>query len=83
MNPNVLEKYREKLGLSKQDLAAKMGKTPGWYTRIAKGDHPLRPRYIAPMAEVFKIKPEQLAKEYFAGHQLEDTSKSNKAAASS
>lgn len=74
MNPNVLEKYRTKSGLSKTELATAMGKTPGWYTRICKGDHPLRPNYIAPMAELFKIKPERLAKEYFSESELEDTS---------
>lgn len=74
MNPNVLEKYRKKMGLSKTKLAEKMGKTPGWYTRIQKGEYPLPTRYISPMAEIFGIKPERLAKEYFSGVELEDTS---------
>lgn len=74
MNPNIIEKYRKKNGLSKTELAMKMGKTPGWYTRIQKGEYPLPARYIAPMAELFGIKPERLAKEYFSGNVLEDTS---------
>jgi transcriptional regulator with XRE-family HTH domain len=74
MNPNIIEKYRKKNGLSKTELASKMGKTPGWYTRIQKGEYPLPARYIAPMAEIFGIKPERLAKEYFSGHELEDAS---------
>lgn len=74
MNPQVLEKYRKKKGLSITELSAKMGKTAGWYSRIKDGTWPLPTRYIASMAEIFGIKPERLAKEYFSEDKLEQTS---------
>jgi len=74
MNNEVLEKYRKKNGLTCGELCKKMGKTPGWYSRIKNGKHPLKNQYIAPMAAIFGIKPEKLAKEYFSGDKLEDTS---------
>lgn len=77
MNQEVIEKYRKKSKLTCTELSAKMGKTPGWYSRIKNGKHPLRNQYIAPMAEIFGIKPEKLAKEYFSDLELEDTSTKN------
>lgn len=74
MNPSVLEKYRTKSGLTCKELCDKMGKTAGWYSRIRTGERPLRTDYIPQMASVFGIKPEKLAKEYFSGTKLEDTS---------
>lgn len=80
MNNEVLEKYRVKNGLSCTELCEKMHKTPGWYSRIRSGKHPLKSKYIAPMAEIFGIKPERLAREYFSGLELEDTSRKNASA---
>lgn len=74
MDSKVLEKYRVKSGLSCKELCDRMGKTAGWYSRIRSGKHPLRSEYIPQIANVFGIKPEKLAKEYFSGTKLEDTS---------
>lgn len=74
INPSVLEKYRLKLGLSSTQLSEKMGRTPGWYSRIKSGDQALTPKYIEPMAKVFGVKPEKLAREYYSPEKLEDTS---------
>ena len=74
MNPEALEKHRNRVGLSITDLSRRMGKTPGWYSRIRAGKQALSPRYVAPLAQIFGIKPERLAKEYFAELRLEDTS---------
>lgn len=74
MNYEVLEKYRKKNKLNCSELCAKMGKTAGWYSRIRSGKHPLRNQYIAPMAKIFGIKPEKLAREYFSGSELEESS---------
>lgn len=73
MNPQALENYRKKKHLSITQLSEKMGKTAGWYSRIKDGKHPLRTNYIPQMAEIFGVKPERLAKEYFSDHELEDT----------
>jgi transcriptional regulator with XRE-family HTH domain len=67
MYPNVLEKYRIKKKLSCGQLADMMGKTGGWYSRIRAGSQPLKSQYIPQMAEIFGIKPEKLASEYFSG----------------
>lgn len=80
MNYEVLEKYRKKTGLTCGDLSLKMGKEASWYSRIKNGKHPLRNQYIAPMATIFGIKPEKLAKEYFSGNELEVSSSKNKTA---
>lgn len=72
-NPQVLEKYRIKKNLSITELSARMGKTPGWYSRIRNGKHPLRSEYIVPISKVFGVKPEKLAKEYYSEFQLEDS----------
>lgn len=74
MNPNVLEKYRNKKGLSCAELCELMGKTGGWYSRIRSGKHPLQSRHIPKMAKIFGVSSEKLAKEYFACNKLEDTS---------
>ena len=74
MNPDVFEKYRTKRKMSKQDVAAGVGKTPGWYSKLIKGEIPLRTQYIAPMAETLGISTERLTKEYFSNPKLEDTS---------
>lgn len=73
MNPDVLEKYRIKKKLSCADLCMYMDKTGGWYSRIRSGKVTLKTKYIHKMAEIFGIKPEKLAREYFSGVQLEDT----------
>lgn len=73
MNPDVLEKYRVKKNLNCTELCVLMGKTAGWYSRIRSGEQPLKSQYIPKMAEIFGIKPEKLAREYFSGVQLEDT----------
>ncbi|MNR93442.1 Helix-turn-helix domain protein [compost metagenome] len=75
-NPQALEKYRVKSNLTASELSEKMGKTPGWYSRIRNGLYPLRMNYIPQMAEIFGIKPERLAKEYYSSPKLEDTSSS-------
>lgn len=80
MNYEVLEKYRNKIGITCGELSSKMGKEASWYSRIKNGKHPLRNQYIAPMAAIFGIKPEKLAKEYFSGLELEVTSSTNKSA---
>lgn len=67
MNYQVLEKYRNKKGLSITELAQKMDKTAGWYSRIKDGKIVLPSKYIVPLAELFGVKPERLAKEYFSG----------------
>lgn len=67
MNPQVLERHRNKMGLSITELSHRMGKTAGWYSRIRNGQQVLPSKYIAPMAELFGVKPEKLAKEYFSG----------------
>lgn len=74
MNPNALEKYRKKSKLTCKELCDRMGKTAGWYSRIRSGKHPLRTEYLPQMATIFGIKTEKLAKEYFSGTELEDTS---------
>lgn len=74
MNHGVFEKYRIKSKISKQDLAKKVGKTAGWYSKLASGKMNLRPQHIATMANAFGIKPEKLAKEYFSDVELEETS---------
>lgn len=73
-NPYALEKYRIKKELSITDLSKKMGKTPGWYSRIKNGKHPLRSEYIVPLSKILGVKPEKLAREYYSEIQLEDTS---------
>lgn len=67
MNPQALEKYRNKKGLSITELSMKMDKTAGWYSRIKDGKIVLPSKYIVPLAELFGVKPERLAKEYFSG----------------
>lgn len=69
MNPQVLEKYRIKKGLSITELSKKMGKTPGWYSRIKDGKQVLPTYHVQPLAEIFGIKPERLVKEYFSSGQ--------------
>jgi transcriptional regulator with XRE-family HTH domain len=71
MNPLVLEKYRIKKGLSITELSQKMDKTAGWYSRIRNGQQVLPSKYIAPLADLFGVKPERLAKEYFSEDKLE------------
>jgi transcriptional regulator with XRE-family HTH domain len=73
MNPDVLEKYRNKKNLSCTELCVLMGKSDSWYSRIRTGEVGLKPKYINKMAGIFGIKPEKLAREYFSGVQLEDT----------
>lgn len=75
MHPEVIEKYRKKNKLKGQDICAALGKTPGWYSKIKKGVSPLKSQYIPLLAELFGIKPEKLAREYFSGDGLEDSSK--------
>lgn len=77
MNPNALEKYRLRKGLTITELARLMGKTPGWYSKIRHGKQPLSSRHIGPLAHIFGISPERLAKEYFAEPKLEETSSSD------
>lgn len=66
MNPQVLEKYRIKKDLSITELSNLMGKTPGWYSRIKDGKQVLPSYHIQPLSEIFGVKPERLAKEYFS-----------------
>lgn len=66
MNPQVLEKYRMQTKLTCEELSNRMGRTPGWYSRIRTGEQLLQSQYIHPMAEVFGVKPEILALEYFS-----------------
>lgn len=80
MNHMVFEKYRKKMKLNKQAIAKKVGKSPGWYSKLITGQMPLRTQYIAPMAEALGIKPERLAKEYFSDLELEDSSSDEKTA---
>lgn len=80
MNHSVFEKYRVKRKMSKQDVAKGIGKTPGWYSKLIKGEIPLRSQYIAPMAETLGISTDKLTKEYFSNHKLEDTSTFNESA---
>lgn len=74
MNPAALEKYRTKNKLNCSQLCEKMGRTAGWYSRIRSGKFPLKSKDIPKMAEIFGISPEKLAKEYFTGSKLEDSS---------
>ena len=74
MNPSVIEDYRIKKGLKPIDVTKKLNKTPGWYSKFKKGKVPLKAQYFEPLSELFGVKPERLAKEYFSGKQLEDTS---------
>ncbi len=74
MNPKALEKYRIKKGLSITELSQVMGKTPGWYSRIRNGKQPLTAQNLEPLAQIFGVKPERLAKEYFSDPELEDSS---------
>lgn len=78
MNPQILERYRHTLGLNMTELAAKMGRTPGWYSRIKDGKQPLPVRYIEPMATLFGVSPQQLVQELFAAEELEDSSHSDR-----
>jgi len=73
LNPKALERYRLRKGLSITDLSKIMGRTPGWYSRIKDGKQSLTAKHIAPMAKVFGVKPEKLAKDYFSDSQLEET----------
>jgi transcriptional regulator with XRE-family HTH domain len=73
-NPHVLEKYRLKRKLSVKELTERMGKTPGWYSKIKHGHFHLPSYHIPKMAEVLGIRPEVLAKEYFSESKLEETS---------
>ncbi|GED71224.1 hypothetical protein BRE01_49260 [Brevibacillus reuszeri] len=73
-NPQVLEKYRKKRNLSVKQLTEKMGKTPGWYSKIKRGHFNLPSYHIPTMAEVLGVKPDVLAKEYFSEIKLEETS---------
>lgn len=68
MNPQVLEKYRNKKGLTITEISKLMDRTPGWYSRIKDGKQPLQSRYIQPLADVFGIKAERLAMELFSDH---------------
>lgn len=74
MNYTVFEKYRVKRKLSKQDVAKRIGKSPGWYSKLIKGEIPLRTQYVTPMAETLGISTDRLTKEYFSGLQLEESS---------
>lgn len=80
MNPDVLEKYRNKKKINCSELCKKMGKTDGWYSRIKNGKVPLQAKYIPKLAEVFGVNPEKLAREYFSGFKLEDTATFNETA---
>ncbi|WP_342405551.1 helix-turn-helix transcriptional regulator [Brevibacillus sp. FSL K6-2834] len=73
-NPQILEKYRLKRKMSVKQLTEKMGKTPGWYSKIKRGHFHLPSYHIPKMAEVLGVKPEVLAKEYFSEVKLEKTS---------
>lgn len=73
MNPEALEKYRIKKKMTCEELCDRMDKTGGWYSRIRSGKVILKPKYIPQLAQIFGIKPEKLAREYFSGVQLEDT----------
>lgn len=74
MNHNVLEKYRLKKGLSITEVSHSMQRTPGWYSRIKNGKMSLPSVYIEPMASLFGIKPERLAKELFSADKHENNS---------
>ncbi|WP_029423287.1 helix-turn-helix domain-containing protein [Alicyclobacillus macrosporangiidus] len=77
MNPKALEKYRLRKGLTITELARMMGKTPGWYSKIRHGKQALSSRHIVPLARIFGISSEKLAREYFAEPKLEETSSSD------
>lgn len=78
MNYKVFEKYRVKRKLSKQEIARKLGKTPGWYSKLISGKMSLRPEYFAKMSEVLGVNPKKLAAEYFSDLELEETSSDDK-----
>lgn len=78
MNYKVFEKYRIKRKLSKQEIARKLGKTPGWYSKLISGQMSLRPEYFAKMSEVLGVNPKKLAAEYFSDLELEETSSDDK-----
>lgn len=80
MNPDVIEKLRIKKKMSCADLCKEMGRTAGWYSRIRTGEVPLKAKYIPQLAEVLGVKPEKLARDYFSGFKLEDTSTFNETA---
>lgn len=79
MNPEVIEKYRIKKGIKKQELAEALGLTPGWYSKFRKGQVGLKNHYFLLLSEILGVKPEKLAKEYFSTPKLEDTSKTDTA----
>lgn len=78
MNYKVFEKYRVKRKLSKQEIARKLGKTPGWYSKLISGQMSLRPEYFVKMSEVLGVNPKKLAAEYFSDLELEETSSDDK-----
>lgn len=76
MNPEVLEKYRIKKGLTQRELCSMLHRTEGWYTHIKNGEYPLPSKYVAPLANVFGVNPERLAKELFAANKLDEMASS-------
>lgn len=52
-----LKKLREERGLRQEDLAKKIGLSPGLISRIERGEASLAPRHIAKICKIYGLQP--------------------------